>query len=199
LNQGYGILPVEERKWEDKEEINMDVGKLIKAAALVAIVILQAPASFARVEPRPIYVMSAESARALPGGESAAASLPLEVPINPEDLGKLLQAPSGEKPILIHVGFHVLYTQGHIPGSEYIGPASQEEAWQKLRKRVEQLPRKKFIVLYCGCCPWDHCPTVSPAYAALHNMGFSRVRVLYFPNNFGRDWIAKGYPVEKGQ
>ena len=96
----------------------MDVGKLIKAAVLVAIVVLQAPASFARLEPRPIYVMSAESARALPGGESAAASLPAEVPINPEDLAKLLQSPSGEKPILIHVGFHVLYTQGHIPGSE---------------------------------------------------------------------------------
>lgn len=177
----------------------MHVGKLIKPAILVATVILQAPASFARVEPRPIHVMSAESARALPNGEAAAASLPAEVPINPEDLAKLLQAPSGEKPILIHVGFHVLYTQGHIPGSEYIGPASQEEALQKLRKRVEQLPRKKFIVLYCGCCPWDHCPTVSAAYEALHNMGFSRVRVLYIPNNFGRDWIARGYPVEKGE
>jgi len=86
----------------------MDVGKLIKAAALVVLVILQAPASFARVEPRPIYVMSAESARALPNGQAAAASLPLEVPINPEDLAKLLQAPGGEKTILINVGFHVL-------------------------------------------------------------------------------------------
>ena len=151
------------------------------------------------VEPRPFYSMSAQPACALPPGQSAAASLPAEVPINPEDLAKLLQSPSGEKPILIHVGFHVLYTQGHIPGSEYIGPASHADALEQLRKRVEQLPRKKLIVLYCGCCPWDHCPTVSPAYEALHSMGFSRVRVLYIPNNFGRDWIARGYPVEKGQ
>jgi hypothetical protein len=92
----------------------MDVGKLIKAAALVAIVILHAPASFARLEPRPIYVMSAESARALPGGESAAASLPAEVPINSEDLAKLLYAPSREKPILIHVGFHVALHPGEL-------------------------------------------------------------------------------------
>jgi len=128
-----------------------------------------------------------------------ASPLPSEVLINPERLTKLLQTPSGEQPMLIHVGFHMLYTQGHIPGSEYIGPASQQDTLEKFRRRVEQLPRKKSIALYCGCCPWDHCPTVSSAYEALHSMGFSGVRVLYIPNNFGRDWIEKGYPVEKGQ
>jgi len=178
----------------------MNVCKLHKAAGILVLLFSIVPALFARVEPRFAGMMTAEPFRAWPAGQSAPAStLPAGVPINPEDLAKLLQAPSGERPILIHVGFHVLYTQGHIPGSEYIGPASQAEALDKLRKRAEQLPRKKFIVLYCGCCPWDHCPTVSPAYEALHGMGFSRVRVLYIPNNFGRDWIAKGYPVEKGQ
>lgn len=128
-----------------------------------------------------------------------ASSLSAEVLINPEDLVKILQSPKGEKPLLIHVGFHVLYSQGHIPGSEYIGPASQEEMVEKLRKRVESLPRGKFIVLYCGCCPWVNCPTVKPAYEALHSMGFTKLKVLYIANNFGRDWIYKGYPVEKGQ
>ncbi len=33
----------------------------------------------------------------------------------------------------------------------------------------------------------------------LHSMGFLKVRVLYLPNNFGRDWISRGFPVEKGQ
>jgi len=85
-----------------------------------------------------------------------ASSLSADVLIKPEDLVKILQSPKGEKPLLIHVGFHVLYTQGHIPGSEYIGPAAQPEMLEKLRKRVESLPKGKFIVLYCGCCPWTN-------------------------------------------
>ena len=100
---------------------------------------------------------------------------------------------------MIHVGFYPLYAQGHIPGSEYIGPAFQPEVVEKLRKRVEPLPRKKFIVLYCGCCPWNHCPTLKPAYEALHGMGFTKLKVLYIPNNFGQDWVNKGFPVEEGR
>ena len=171
-----------------------------KRPFVLAILTLLALVLTVSFENRPISASPAEAAQGFPSGQSAAASsLPADVPINPDDLAKLLQSPTGGKPILIHVGFHVLYTQGHIPGSEYIGPASQEEALDKLRKRVERLPRKKFIVLYCGCCPWDHCPTVSPAYETLHSMGFLKVRVLYLPNNFGRDWISRGFPVEKGQ
>ena len=29
-------------------------------------------------------------------------------------------------------------------------------------------------------------------------MGFRNVRVLYIANNFGVDWLDKGYPVSKG-
>ena len=119
--------------------------------------------------------------------------------INPEELVKILQSPKGEKPIMIQVGSHVLYAQAHIPGSEYIGPASSESGLQQLRKRVEALPRRKFIVIYCGCCPWSHCPNVKPAGDALHAMGFTNVKVLYIPGNFGMDWVEKGYPVAKGE
>jgi len=118
--------------------------------------------------------------------------------ISPDELVKILQSAKGEKPLLIQVGSHVLYTQAHIPGSEYIGPASSESGLQALRKRVEPLPRKKFIVLYCGCCPWSHCPNVKPADDALLAMGFTNVKVLYIPGNFGMDWVEKGYPVAKG-
>jgi len=118
--------------------------------------------------------------------------------INPEKLVKILQAPKTEKPLLVQVGSHVLYSQAHIPGSEYIGPASNESGLQQLRKRVESLPRGKFIVLYCGCCPWSHCPNVKPADDALHALGFTNVKVLYIANNFGVDWVDKGYPVTKG-
>ncbi len=119
--------------------------------------------------------------------------------INPEDLVNILQSPKGEKPLLIQVGSHVLYEQTHIPGSEYIGPGSSEAGLQQLRKRVQALPRGKFIVIYCGCCPWSHCPNVKPADDALRAMGFTNVKVLYIADNFGADWVNKGYPVSKGE
>ena len=118
--------------------------------------------------------------------------------INPDELVKILQSSKGDKPLMIQVGSHVLYTQAHIPGSEYIGAASKDSRLQALRKRVKSLPRNKLIILYCGCCPWSHCPNVKPADDALREMGFTNVKVLYIANNFGADWVDKGYPVTKG-
>lgn len=118
--------------------------------------------------------------------------------IKPDDLVKILRSSDSTKPLMIQVGFHVLYSQAHIPGSEYIGPASSETGLQSLRKRVGSLPRNKFIVLYCGCCPWGHCPNIKPADDALRAMGFSNVKVLYIADNFGADWVEKGYPVSTG-
>jgi thiosulfate/3-mercaptopyruvate sulfurtransferase len=118
--------------------------------------------------------------------------------ISIEELVKSLQAAEKDRPLIIQVGSHVLYSQAHIPGSEYIGPASNDAGIQKLRKRVESLPRTKLIVLYCGCCPWNHCPNVQPAYEAMEAMGFRNVKVLYIADNFGADWVDKGYPTAKG-
>ena len=118
--------------------------------------------------------------------------------INPDELVKVLDSSKGEKPLMIQVGSHVLYAQAHIPGSEYVGPASAEDGLERLRKRVEPLPRNRFVVIYCGCCPWGHCPNVKPADDALHALGFTNVKVLYIANNFGADWVDKGYPVAKG-
>lgn len=118
--------------------------------------------------------------------------------IKPDELVILLGSAKGEKPLMIQVGSHVLYSQAHIPGSEYVGPASSNDGLQRLRKRVEPLPRNTFILIYCGCCPWDHCPNVKPADDALQSLGFTNVKVLYIADNFGADWVDKGYPVAKG-
>ena len=118
--------------------------------------------------------------------------------INPEDLVKILQS-GKEKPLMLQVGSHTLFAQAHIPGSEYVGAASRGDGLQQLRKRVQPLPRSRFIVLYCGCCPWSHCPNVKPADDALQAMGFTNVKVLYMANNFGTDWVDKGYPTAKGE
>ncbi len=127
-----------------------------------------------------------------------ASSIPSSQLLNPDELVKVLQSSTGEKPLIIQVGSHVLYTQAHISGSEYIGPASSESGLQQLRKRVQALPRDKFIVIYCGCCPWSHCPNIKPADDALRAMGFTNLKVLYIADNFGANWVAKGYPSAKG-
>jgi thiosulfate/3-mercaptopyruvate sulfurtransferase len=119
--------------------------------------------------------------------------------ITPEDLLKLLQPPQGRKPIILNVGPALLYMQAHIPGSEYIGAASSSQGLQALRARVKSLPHNTFIVLYCGCCPWSHCPNVSPALNQLQKIGFTNVKVLYIADNFGADWVDKGYPTIKRQ
>ncbi len=127
-----------------------------------------------------------------------ASAIPHSQLVEPEELAKLVSA-KGEKPLLIHVGFHVLYLQAHIPGSEYIGPARDAGGLEKLRARVKSLPRNTFIVIYCGCCPWDHCPNVKPAHDALVAMGFTNVKVLHVADNIGTDWRDKGYPTTKGE
>ena len=117
----------------------------------------------------------------------------------PEDLVKRLKSSSPEAPLLFQVGSHVLYAQAHIPGSEYLGAASTPAGLDQLRKRVASLPKKQFIVLYCGCCPWTRCPNEKPALDALQSLGFTNVKVLYIADNFGTDWVNKGYPTAKGE
>lgn len=118
--------------------------------------------------------------------------------LTPEELVQTLQAKKARKPLLFYVGPRMLYAQAHIPGSEFIGQGATAEGLQSLRARAASLPKKTAIVLYCGCCPWTHCPNVNPAYDTLAQMGFTNVKVLYLMNNFGADWMNKGYPVEKG-
>ena len=141
-----------------------------------------------------IFVWLSGPALAAP---KAASSIPMADLIQPADLAANLKSVSKPKPLLLHVGFHILYTQAHIPGSEFVGPASDEAGLQLLRNRVAKLPKDTSIVIYCGCCPWGDCPNIAAAYDALHALGFKQVKALYIAENFGADWIDHGYPVAK--
>jgi rhodanese-related sulfurtransferase len=130
---------------------------------------------------------------------AGATKVPETALMQPAELAKLVASDTAPKPLVIQVGFRVLYVQAHIPGSEYIGPASGEAGLAKLRERVAALPKTQLIVLYCGCCPWVRCPNMLPAYGELHRAGFTNVKVLYVEKNFGADWVDHGYPVAKGE
>ncbi len=112
--------------------------------------------------------------------------------VQPEQASKGLQTA-----LFIHVGFPVLYRSTHITGSVFGGPGSKEEGIADLKKAVAGQPRTREIVLYCGCCPFDKCPNIRPAFAALHEMGFTHVKAMVIPTNLKTDWIDKGYPTEK--
>lgn len=131
-----------------------------------------------------------------PTGSSQGPSLGKGQLLAPEDLVKILQA-KGPKPLILSIGPRMLYAQAHIPGAEFIGPGSEAQGIEALKQRVKSLPKTKSIVLYCGCCPWVHCPNVEPAYKQLRSMGFTNVKVLYIATNLGVDWVYKGYPTEK--
>ena len=120
--------------------------------------------------------------------------------INPDELLTLLQSTTGEKPLAAERWpFAALYAGPHSRSGIHRRQPPTSRPWIELRARVKSLPHDKLIVLYCGCCPWSHCPNVRPAYNQLNAMGFSHVKVLYIANNFGTDWVDKGYPTIKGQ
>ena len=133
-----------------------------------------------------------------PATPQPAASIPAASLIQPAELAALLQSPAAPKPLILQVGFRTLYVQSHISGAEYAGPGNEESGLQRLRERVATLPKDAAIVIYCGCCPWNHCPNVGEAFSALQGLGFTHVKVMYVAENFGDDWVNKGYPVAKG-
>ena len=118
--------------------------------------------------------------------------------IQTEELVKALRA-GGAKPTIFYVGPQFMYNQAHIPGAEYIGPTNDPQALDKLRKRTASLAKNSAIVVYCGCCPWEHCPNIRPAYKQLQQSGFTNAKVLYLTDSLGKSWVEKGYPTEKGE
>ena len=112
------------------------------------------------------------------------------------DLAAAAQAGHRAAIVVLQVGPNVLYRSKHFPGAIYAGPANRPEGLELLKAAASKLPRDREIVIYCGCCPWDHCPNIRPAQELLRQMGFTHVRALYVPSNFKADWIDQGYPVE---
>jgi thiosulfate/3-mercaptopyruvate sulfurtransferase len=130
---------------------------------------------------------------------TATDDVPAASQIQPEELVQAIKTGGAQKPVVLYVGPKAFYLQAHIPGAENIGPVGKPEGMEKLRARAASLSKDGPVVLYCGCCPWDHCPNIRPAFAELRKMGFTRVRVLYLANSFGVNWADKGFPVAKGE
>jgi len=143
-----------------------------------------------------LLLLSLPIARAQQHEHVPASSIPKADLIQPGDFAASLKA--GDKPVILQVGSHVMFAEAHITGAEYAGPAGQPSGLEVLKARLAMLPKDTSIVLYCGCCPWDRCPNIAPAYNLLHQQGFTHLKVLEIADNFGNDWVNKGYPTTKG-
>ncbi len=104
---------------------------------------------------------------------------------------------SPDKPVVLCTAPPFMYKAGHIPGAVLHGPMTSPAVYEELTAWAQPLPRETNLVIYCGCCPLEHCPNLRPAYKLLKDMGFTRLRVLILPENFGTDWASRGYPTER--
>jgi poly(3-hydroxybutyrate) depolymerase len=118
--------------------------------------------------------------------------------VQPAELNKELANPK-TAPLVLFVGFQRLYSAGHIKGSQFHGSGGSPEGLAQIKAWAAVLPRSTKLVIYCGCCPMEHCPNIRPAFSALHDLGFANLRVLILPTSFEADWANKGLPYDKGQ
>ncbi len=109
--------------------------------------------------------------------------------LEPRDLAQIVENPQ-DSLVIFSLG-----AGGIIPGSKDTGPSGEEQSLNNLRKELEKLPKDSDIVIYCGCCPFNICPNVRPAFTLLNEMQFTNHQLLNLRDNIKVDWIDKGYPV----
>ncbi len=112
--------------------------------------------------------------------------------MQPATLAKMLTDSSKHLPHVYSIG-----RVGAIKNSIAFGPAQEPKNLNKFKSEIQSLPRDADIVIYCGCCPFEDCPNIRPAFSLLNEMGFTKHKLLNLTHNLNVDWIDKGYPVNK--
>jgi thiosulfate/3-mercaptopyruvate sulfurtransferase len=144
-----------------------------------------------------VVILSLFAAGCASSGTDSADSWSSGLLLDPPELAAQLSQTGTPQPLMIHVGFPMLYRASHITGSVFAGPGAKPEGLQALRNLLANEPKDRQIVIYCGCCPWRECPNMRPATALLREMGFTNFKVLMIPTNLPKDWTAKGYPTTR--
>jgi hypothetical protein len=106
---------------------------------------------------------------------------------------KLMESIKGNapKPVIFNIGF-----VNDIPGAINIGSINEKENLAKFDSYLKDLKKDTPIVIYCGCCPFDKCPNVRPAFSHLTDKGFTNHKLLNLPVSLKANWIDKGFPLK---
>jgi hypothetical protein len=110
--------------------------------------------------------------------------------IEPSILMALIKNKKAAKPPVFNIGF-----VSNIPGAVGVGSANTPKGLASLKNAVKNISKTNTVVIYCGCCPFEHCPNVRPAYNLLIGMGYKNTLILNLPTSLKADWIDKGYPL----
>lgn len=172
---------------------------LFCAAAAVTALSFRGPHALSRSTPHPhALTWSTPQQHALVRPDLHPQSASSDEPWRPDQLlapaalAKTIADPNATQPIIFCIGPGAV-----IKGSIDIGPARDSANLAKLRQRLSELPKDANIVIYCGCCPFVHCPNIRPAFSLLNELKFSQAKLLNIEHNVKTDWIDKGYPVMK--
>jgi len=110
--------------------------------------------------------------------------------IEPSALAAIIANPKANQPKIFNIG-----VVDNIKGAINMGGVSEKENLQKLNNALSKLPKSTFLVVYCGCCPFERCPNIRPAVNLIKTMGFTNGRLLNLPTNLKQNWVDKGYPL----
>lgn len=114
--------------------------------------------------------------------------------VEPATLAARLSNHERNLPIILNIG-----AVEDIKGAYHIGPVNKPENLARLQSYARSLAANAPVIIYCGCCPFAHCPNIRPAYLKLKKLGFTHVAVLNLPVNLKTNWIAKNYPLAPGK
>jgi hypothetical protein len=112
--------------------------------------------------------------------------------MEPKDLATIINDPKSEKPLIIDIG-----PAGVIKSAVHIGAVHEQENFDRLKELLSKQKKDRQIVIYCGCCPFVHCPNVRPAFKLLNDMKFTNQKLLNLSHNLKANWINYGYPMEQ--
>jgi thiosulfate/3-mercaptopyruvate sulfurtransferase len=137
-----------------------------------------------------IFGLSALAFSKFSNGQSTEPWTPEQL-MDPAALAKTINDPNAKKPVIFSIG-----PSGLIKNAIQIGSPVDPANLEKLRIRLGKLPKNASIVIYCGCCKFEHCPNIRPAFKLLNDMKFTNSKLLNLTDNLKVDWIDKGYPME---
>jgi|SRR5438105_6363331 len=112
--------------------------------------------------------------------------------IEPKDLAPVINSSAEAKPLIISIG-----PAGLIKDAVTVGAVHEKENMDRLKEVLSKEQRDREIVIYCGCCPFEVCPNIRPAFKLLNEMKFTNQKLLHLPHNLKADWINYGYPMTK--